>query len=70
MVFPGLSEIEDLLILGSNVLVELLVGEARHRGSDVVLLSHFEVLSEVLVSAPPVGPHHGDFLVSSDLMEV
>ena len=33
-------------------------------------LSHFEVLSEVLVSAPPVGVDHRDSLVSSDLMEV
>ena len=33
-------------------------------------LSHIEVLSEVLVSAPPVGMDHGDSLISSDLMEV
>ena len=33
-------------------------------------LSHIEILSEALVSAPPVGVDHGDSLVSSDLMEV
>ena len=37
---------------------------------DSVSLSHLEVLSEVLVSAPPVSVDHGDSLVSSDLMEV
>jgi hypothetical protein len=35
-----------------------------------VSLSHVEVLSEVLVSAPPVSVDHADSLVSSDLMEV
>ena len=33
-------------------------------------LSHVEVLSEVLVSAPPVGVDHRDSLISSNLMEV
>ena len=33
-------------------------------------LSHVEVLSEVLVSAPPVGVDHADSLISSNLMEV
>ena len=33
-------------------------------------LSHLEVLSEVLVSAPPVCPDHVQLLVSSNLMEV
>jgi len=37
---------------------------------DIVSLSHFEILSEVLVSAPPVSVDHRDSLVSSDLMEV
>ena len=32
--------------------------------------SHLEVLSEVLVSAPPVGVDHADSLIPSDLMEV
>ena len=33
-------------------------------------LSHFEILSEVLISTPPVGPDHVQSLVSSNLMEV
>jgi len=35
-----------------------------------VSLSHIEVLSEVLVSAPPIGVNHACLLISSDLMEV
>ena len=37
---------------------------------DSVFLSHVEVLSEVLVSAPPVGVDHGHSLVSKLLMGV
>ena len=33
-------------------------------------LSHFEVLSEVLIAAPPVGPDHVETLVTAGLMEV
>ena len=33
-------------------------------------LSHFEVLSEVLIAAPPVGPDHIETLVTAGLMEV
>ena len=33
-------------------------------------LSHLEVLSEVLVAAPPVGPDHIQTLVAAGLMEV
>ena len=50
--------------------VECLVLETREGWLDSILLSHLEVLSEVLVSAPPVGVDHRDSLVSSDLMEV
>jgi len=42
-------------------------GESR---SDSVTLSHLEVLSEVLVAAPPVGPDHIETLVTAGLMEV
>ena len=38
--------------------------------SDIVSLSHIEVLSEVLVSAPPIEMDHANSLVSSHLMEV
>ena len=44
--------------------------ESTHGWLHVVSLSHLEVLTEVLVSAPPVGMDHGHSLVSSDLMEV
>ena len=33
-------------------------------------LSHLEILSEVLVTAPPVGPDHIETLVAEGLMEV
>ena len=44
--------------------------EPRVGGTDIVLLSHLEVLAEVLVSAPPVGVNHTETFVSADLMEV
>tara|TARA_B110000285_G_scaffold119687_1_gene135445 strand:+ start:179 stop:460 length:282 start_codon:yes stop_codon:yes gene_type:complete len=44
--------------------------ETRKSWFDIVSLSHLEVLSEVLVSAPPVSVDHGDSLVSKGLMEV
>ena len=57
-------------VLVHGLLVDLFVVEALERRSDAVLLPHLEVLSEVLISAPPVGPDHADSLVSSHLMEV
>jgi len=65
-----MSSLREFQVLFFDVCVDGLVVEARHGWSDIVLLSHFEVLSEVLVSAPPVGPNHADSLVSPDLMEV
>ena len=47
-----------------------LVVEAADGWPDVVSLSHLEVLSEVLVSAPPVRVDHAHSLVSLHLMEV
>ena len=44
--------------------------EARKTWSNIVLLSHFEVFAEVLVSAPPVGMDHIETFASLDLMEV
>ncbi len=44
--------------------------ESIHAGLNPVLFPHFEVLPEVLVSAPPISPDHGNFLVPSHLMEV
>ncbi len=42
----------------------------RQRWLYSVFLAHFEVLSEVLVSAPPVSPDVSQALILPDLMEV
>lgn len=60
----------ELPVLLLNIGVNLLVVETREGGSDSVTLSHLEVLSEVLVTAPPVGPDHIQALVTAGLMEV
>ena len=44
--------------------------ESRPSWLNTMSLSHVEILSEVLISAPPVGVDHADLLVLSDLMEV
>jgi hypothetical protein len=66
----GSSSLRELPVLLLDVGVDLLVVEAGERGSDAVALSHLEVLSEVLVAAPPVGPDHIEALVAARLMEV
>ena len=60
----------ELPILLLGVIIDLLMVETRECWSNAVALSHLEVLSEVLVTAPPVGPDHVQTLVSADLMEV
>ena len=50
--------------------MNLLVVEATESWLDFMSLSHLEVLSEVLVSAPPVGVDHAHSLISPHLMEV
>ena len=47
-----------------------LVVEAGLGWLDSILLSHFKVLAEVLVTAPPVEVDHAQSLVSPHLMEV
>ena len=64
------SQLSPLGILFESHVIDVIVIESRKCWFDIVSLSHFEVLSEVLVSAPPVSVDHGDSLVSSDLMEV
>ena len=61
---------EELGISFGGVVVDLFVVEARSTGFDVVLFTHLEVLSEVLVSAPPVQVNSLNTLVSANLMEV
>ncbi len=57
-------------ILSGDIVVDLLVVEAGEAGSNVVAFAHFEVFTEVLVTAPPIGVNHAEALVASDLMEV
>ena len=64
------SSLGELPVLLLDVSVDLLVVEAGESGSDAVALSHLEVLSEVLITAPPVGPDHVQALVTAGLMEV
>ena len=65
-----MTHLRNLEVLGSGLLEDGLVGEARQSGLDVVLLAHLEVLAEVLVTAPPVEVDHAEPLVTADLMEV
>ena len=57
-------------ILRSDFVVDLLVVESRQTGSNVVSLAHFEVFTEVLITAPPVSVDHSKTLVAANLMEV
>lgn len=66
----GGSSLGEFPVLLLDVGVDLLVVEAGESGSDAVALAHLEVLPEVLVAAPPVGPDHVQALVAADLMEV
>ena len=60
----------DFEILLSGLLEDRFVSEAGNGRSDIVLLAHLEVLTEVLVTAPPVSVDHVEAFVTSDLMEV
>jgi hypothetical protein len=62
--------LRKLPVLLFDVGIDLLVIETRESWSDAVTFSHLEVLSEVLVAAPPVGPDHIQTLVAASLMEV
>lgn len=68
--FLGMTHSSDLRVLLGNIVIELPVLEISIGRTDVVLLSHLEVLAEVLVSAPPVSVDHTETFVSADLMEV
>ena len=60
----------DASILLCDVVVDLLVVKSSERWSDIVLLAHLEVFTEVLVAAPPVSVDHAKTLVTSNLMDV
>ena len=66
----GVAHSSDAGILLGYVVVDFLVVKSTEGRSDVVLLAHFEVLTEVLVAAPPVSVNHAKALVSADLMDV
>lgn len=66
----GAADAGPLGVLSESLLVQVVVIETGHAGLDAVLLSHLEVLAEVLVSAPPVSVDHADSLVTQVLMEV
>ena len=52
------SQVGPVLVSLHGVFVKALVVEAGHGWLDVVSLSHVEILSKVLVSAPPVRVDH------------
>ena len=68
--FLSLAHLRNFKVLGSCLSEDVLVGKSRKSRSQVVLLAHLEVLSEVLVTAPPVQVDHAEALVASDLVEV
>ena len=68
--FLGEAHLRNFKVLGSSLLEDRFVGEARQSRLDVLLLAHLEVLAEVLVTAPPVEVDHAEPLVTADLMEV
>ena len=65
-----MTQISNSLVFCCDLVVDLLVIETTQSWSDVVLFSHFEVFTEVLISAPPVSVDHAKTLASSHLMEV
>ena len=60
----------DACVLLRNIFVDFLVIKTAKRWSDVVLLAHFEVLTEVLVTTPPVRVNHAQTFVTSNLVDV
>jgi len=55
-----------------NIVVNLNMSETFyvHGWANIVFLTHFEVFTEVLITAPPIRVDHTKSLVSADLMEV
>ena len=68
--FTSLTQVVVGLILSLGFSLDWLVVEPGLRGSNAVLLSHLEVLTEVLVTTPPIEMDHAKSLVSPDLMDV
>ena len=68
--FTSFTQVNVGLNLSPGLGLDWLVVEPSLRGSNAVLLPHFEVLTEVLVTTPPVEMDHAESLVSPDLMDV
>ena len=64
------SQVNESLVLGHCLSVDGLMVESAQGWLDIMSLPHFEVLSEVLISTPPILVDHTHSLVSSHLMEV
>ena len=64
------THLSNFEVLGRSFLEDSLVGETTLRWLDVLSLAHFEVLAEVLVTAPPVHVDHAEALATANLMEV
>ena len=68
--FTSFTQVDVGLNLSLGFGLDWLVVEPSLRRSNAVLLSHFEVLTEVLVTTPPIEVDHAESLVSPDLMDV
>jgi len=66
----GMAHGGDAGILLCYVVVDFLVIKTAEGRSDIVLLAHFKILSEVLVAAPPIRVDHAEALVSANLVDV
>ena len=64
------THLSNFEVLGRSFLEDSFVGETTLRWLDVLSLAHFEVLAEVLVTAPPVHVDHAEALATANLMEV
>ena len=65
-----MTQSSEFGVLLGNVVVDVDVLEAGGAWLNLVLLAHFEVLSEVLVTAPPVQVDHAQSLVAALLVNV
>lgn len=66
----GFSHLHEGCSLLHCILINLLMSKSTEWGSNSMSLSHFKVLSEVLISAPPIELDHTDSLISELLVEV
>ena len=65
-----MTQSSEFSVLLGNTVVDFDVLETGGAWLNLVLLAHFEVLSEVLVTAPPVQVDHTESLVAALLINV